>query len=73
MILLLRDMLIWQPSHRTLPQFIFILLNVFVTKRFEKRCEFLKIKCFQNVYDEGLSPLSPLSGMIRDSSVLGGP
>jgi hypothetical protein len=32
-------------------------------------CEFFKRKCFHNGYDEGLSPLSPLSGMIRDSLV----
>jgi hypothetical protein len=69
MILLLRDMLIWPPSIRTLLQFIFILLKIFVTKLFEKMCEIFKRKCFQNVYDEGLSPLSPLSGMIRDSLV----
>jgi hypothetical protein len=42
MIFLLRDMLIWQPSLRTLPQFIFILLNIFVTKRFEKGVSFSK-------------------------------
>jgi hypothetical protein len=33
----------------------------FYYKWFKKRCEFFKIKSFQNVYDEGLSPLSPLS------------
>jgi hypothetical protein len=38
-------------------------------KWFEKRCEFSKENVFQNGYDEGLSPLSPLSGMIRDSLV----
>jgi hypothetical protein len=30
-------------------------------------CEFSKENVFQNEYDEGLSPLPPLSGMIRDS------
>jgi hypothetical protein len=69
MILLLRDMLIWPPSLRTLLQFIFILLDIFVTILFGKRCEFSKENVFQNGYDEGLSPLSPLSGMIRDSLV----
>jgi hypothetical protein len=44
----------------------------FCYKWFEKRCEFSKEIVFQNMYDEWLSPLSPLSGMIRDSSVLGG-
>jgi hypothetical protein len=28
-------------------------------KWFEKRCEFSKENAFQNVYDEGFSPLSP--------------
>jgi hypothetical protein len=37
-------------------------------------CEFFKRKnVFQNGYDEGLSPISPLSGMINDSPVWGGP
>jgi hypothetical protein len=30
---------------------------------------FSKENAFQNVYDEGFSPLSPLSRMIRDSLV----
>jgi hypothetical protein len=32
MIFLLRDMLIWPPSLKTLLQFIFILLDIFITK-----------------------------------------
>ena len=32
---------------------------------------FQKENAFQNVYDEGLSPLSPLRGMIRDFPGLG--
>jgi hypothetical protein len=72
MILLLGDMLIWPPSLRTLPPFIFILLEIFVTNDLRKGVSFSK-NVFQNVYDEGLSPLSPLSGMIRDSSVWGEP
>jgi hypothetical protein len=44
---------------------------------YEKKSGFgvicLKEKCFSNVYDEGLSALSPLSGMIRDSPVWGWP
>jgi hypothetical protein len=38
-------------------------------KWFEKRCEFSKENAFQNGYDEGLSPLSPLS---RDDQGLPG-
>jgi hypothetical protein len=34
-------------------------------------CEFSKENVFQDGYDEGLSPLLPLSAMIRDSLVLG--
>jgi hypothetical protein len=36
----------------------------------KKKCvSFSKQNVFQNAYDEGLSPLSPLSRMIRDSLV----
>jgi hypothetical protein len=73
MILPLGDMLIWPPSLRTLPPFIFILLDIFVTNDLRKDVIFSKENVFQNVYGEGLSPLSPLSGMIRDSSIWGGP
>jgi hypothetical protein len=38
-------------------------------KGFEERCEFSKENAFQNVYDEGFSPLSPLS---RDDQGLPG-
>ena len=38
-------------------------------KWFEHRCEFSKENAFQNVYDEGFSPLSPLS---RDDQGLPG-
>jgi hypothetical protein len=34
-----------------------------------KGVSFSKENILQNVYDEGLSPLSPLSGMIRGSLV----
>jgi hypothetical protein len=43
MILLLRDMLIWPPSLRTLLQFIFILLDIFVTSDLRKCVSFQKI------------------------------
>jgi hypothetical protein len=46
-----------------------ILLNIFVTNDLRKGVSFSKENVFQNGYDEGLSPLSPLSGMIRDSLV----
>jgi hypothetical protein len=46
MILLLRDTLLWPSSIITLPQFFFIVLDIFITKRFEKRCEFLKRNLF---------------------------
>jgi hypothetical protein len=46
MILLLRDMLIWPPSLRTLSQFIFILLDIFVTNDLRKGVCFFKRKCF---------------------------
>jgi hypothetical protein len=68
MILLLRDKLLWPPTLRTLPQLIFILLDIFVTNDLRKGVSFKK-NVFQNGYDEWLSPLSPLSGMIRDSLV----
>jgi hypothetical protein len=45
MILLLRDKLLWPPSLRTLPQSIFILLDIFVTNDLRKGVSF-KIKCF---------------------------
>jgi hypothetical protein len=59
MILLLRDKILWSPSLRTLPQLIFILLDIFVTNDLRKGVSFQKKMFFQNVYDEGLSPLSP--------------
>jgi hypothetical protein len=53
-----------------LPQLIFILLDIFVTNDLRKGVSFQKkMFFFQNGYDEGLSPLSPLSGIIRDSLV----
>jgi hypothetical protein len=69
MILLLRDKLLWPPNLRTLLQSIFILLDIFVTNDLRKGVSFSKENVFQNGYDEGLSPLSPLSGMTRDSLV----
>jgi hypothetical protein len=56
MILLLRDMLTWSPSLRYLPQFIFILLNVLITKMIWKNCEFFKINVFQNGMMKGYHP-----------------
>jgi hypothetical protein len=41
-------------------------------KLFEKGCEFSKENAFQNVYDEGFSPLSPLSGDDQGLPGLGG-
>jgi hypothetical protein len=67
--LLLRDKLLWPPSLRTSSQFIFILLGVFVTNDLRKGVSFQNKMFFQNGYDEGLSPLSPLSRMIKDSLV----
>jgi hypothetical protein len=58
------DKLLWPPSR--LPQSI---LNIFVTNDLRKGCEFSKENAFQNVYDEGFSPLSPLS---RDDQGLPG-
>jgi hypothetical protein len=52
------------PSH--LPQSI---LDIFVTNDLRKGVSFQKKMLFQNVYDEGFSPLSPLS---RDDQGLPG-
>jgi hypothetical protein len=49
-----------------LPQSI---LNIFVTNDLKKGVSFSKENVFQNVYDEGFSPLSPLS---RDDQGLPG-
>jgi hypothetical protein len=49
-----------------LPQSI---LNIFVTNDLRKCVSFSKENAFQNVYDEGFSPLSPLS---RDDQGLPG-
>jgi hypothetical protein len=64
MILLSGDMLICPPNLRTLSPFIFILLDIFVTNDLRKGVNFSKENVFQNVYDEELSPLSSLSGMM---------
>jgi hypothetical protein len=69
MILLLRDMLIWPPSLRTLPQFFFYSSTFLLQNDLKNGVSFSKENVFQNGYDEALSPLSPLSGMIRDSLV----
>jgi hypothetical protein len=37
------------------------MLNIFVTNDLRKGVSFSKENAFQNVYDEGFSPLSPLS------------
>jgi hypothetical protein len=37
------------------------ILNIFVTNNLRKGVSFSKENAFQNVYDEGFSPLSPLS------------
>ena len=58
------DKLLWPPSR--LPQSI---LNIFVTNDLRKGVSFSKENAFQNVYDEGFSPLSPLS---RDDQGLPG-
>jgi hypothetical protein len=49
-----------------LPQSI---LNIFVTNDLRKGVSFSKENAFQNVYDEGSSPISPLS---RDDQGLPG-
>jgi hypothetical protein len=69
MILLLRDKLLWPPNLRTLPQLILILFDIFITNDLRKGVSFQKKMFFKNEYDQGLSPLSPLSGIIRDSLV----
>ena len=46
-----------------------ILLDIFVTNDLRKGVSFSKENAFQNVYDEGFSPLSPLS---RDDQGLPG-
>jgi hypothetical protein len=71
MVLLLRDMLVWPPSLRTLSQFIFILCDILLQKYLRKGVSFSKEYIFQNGM-KGLSPLSPLSGMIKDSLVCQG-
>jgi hypothetical protein len=42
MVLLLRDKLLWPPNLRTLPQLIFILLDIFVTNDLRKGVSFQK-------------------------------
>jgi hypothetical protein len=58
------DKLLWPPSR--LPQSI---LGIFVTNDLRKGVSFQKKMLFKNVYDEGFSPLSPLS---RDDQGLPG-
>jgi hypothetical protein len=43
--MILRDKLLWPPNLRTLPQSIFILLDIFVTNDLRKDVSFQK-KCF---------------------------
>jgi hypothetical protein len=69
MILLLRDKLLWPPSHKTLPQLIFILLDIFVTNDLIKGVSFQKKMFFKMGMMKGCHPYHPLSGMIRDSLV----
>jgi hypothetical protein len=52
MVLLLRDMLVWPPSLRTLSQFIFILCDILLQKYLRKGVSFSKEYIFQNGYDE---------------------
>jgi hypothetical protein len=56
MILLLRDMLIWPPSLRTLPQFIFILLDLFYKMVWEKVWVFQKKMFFKMGMMKGYHP-----------------
>jgi hypothetical protein len=58
------DKLLWSPSR--LPQSIH---GIFVTNDLRKGVSFQKKMLFKNVYDEGFSPLSPLS---RDDQGLPG-
>jgi hypothetical protein len=44
-------------------------LTFLLQKDLRKGVSFSKENIFHNEYDEGLSPLLPLSGMIRDSLV----
>jgi hypothetical protein len=56
MILLLTDMLIWPPSLRTLPQFIFILLDIFVQYDLRKYVSFRKKMFFKMDMMKGCHP-----------------
>jgi hypothetical protein len=56
MILLLRDKLLWPPSLRTLPQSIFILLDIFVTNDLRKDVSFQKKMFFKMGMMKGCHP-----------------
>jgi hypothetical protein len=56
MILLLRDKLLWPPSLRTLPQLIFILLDIFVTNDLIKGVSFQKKMFFKMGTMKGCHP-----------------
>jgi hypothetical protein len=59
MILLLRDKLLWPPSLRTLPQSIFILLDIFVTNDLRKGVSFQKKMFFKMGMMKGCHPYHP--------------
>jgi hypothetical protein len=58
-ILLLRDKLLWPPSLRTLPQSIFILLDIFVTNDLRKGVSFQKNMFFKMGMMKGCHPYHP--------------
>jgi hypothetical protein len=59
MILLLRDKLLWPPNLRTLPQSIFILLDIFVTNDLRKGVSFQKKMIFKMGIMKGCHPYHP--------------
>jgi hypothetical protein len=62
-ILLLRDMMIWPTSLRTLPQFIYILLTILLQSDLRKGVSFAKKTLFSKK-GEWLLPSLPLAGWL---------
>jgi hypothetical protein len=73
MILLLRDKLLWPPSLRTLPQSIFILLDIFVTNDLRKGVSFQKKMFFKMGMMKDCHPYHPLVGFLETLWFRGGP
>jgi hypothetical protein len=65
MILLLRDKLLWTPNLRTLPQLIFILLDIFVTNDLRKGVSFQKKLFFKMGMMKGCHLRAPRGGVNR--------